>query len=79
MDLILLYDVKKLNGQKLFYLLIIDDFGLHKLEDMQRLDMMEIIEDRHGRKSTLIASQWPVAVWYEIIAEPTLSDAIMDR
>jgi DNA replication protein DnaC len=60
-------------------LLIIDDFGLHKLDDMQRLDMMEIIEDRHGRKSTLIASQLPVAVWYEIIAEPTLSDAIMDR
>ncbi|MDX5319740.1 MAG: IS21-like element helper ATPase IstB [Bacteroidota bacterium] len=60
-------------------LLIIDDFGLHKLDDMQRLDLMEIIEDRHGNKSTLVASQLPVATWYEIIAEPTLSDAILDR
>lgn len=60
-------------------LLIIDDFGLHKLDDMQRLDLMEIIEDRHGIKSTLVASQLPVATWYEIIAEPTLSDAILDR
>jgi DNA replication protein DnaC len=60
-------------------LLIIDDFGMHKLDDMQRLDLMEIIEDRHGIKSTVIASQLPVAAWYEIIAEPTLSDAILDR
>lgn len=60
-------------------LLIIDDFGIHKLDDMQRLDLMEIIEDRHGIKSTVIASQLPVAAWYEIIAEPTLSDAILDR
>jgi DNA replication protein DnaC len=60
-------------------LLIIDDFGMHRLDDMQRLDLMEIVEDRHGVKSTLIASQLPVAAWYEIIAEPTLSDAILDR
>lgn len=60
-------------------LLIIDDFGMEKLDDMQRLDLMEIIEDRHGEKSTLIASQRPVAAWYEVIGEPTLSDAILDR
>lgn len=60
-------------------LLIIDDFGMHKLDDLQRLDFMEIIEDRHGIKSTLVASQLPVAAWYDIIAEPTLSDAILDR
>jgi DNA replication protein DnaC len=60
-------------------LLIIDDFGLQKLEDLQRLDLMEIIEDRHGLKSTIIASQLPVAAWYEVIGEPTISDAILDR
>ena len=60
-------------------LLIVDDFGLQKLEDLQRLDLMEIIEDRHGLKSTLIASQLPVAAWYEVIGEPTISDAILDR
>ena len=60
-------------------LLIIDDFGLQKLDDHARLDLMEIMEDRHGRKSTMIASQLPVSAWYEIIGEPTLSDAILDR
>lgn len=60
-------------------LLIVDDFGLQKLEDLQRLDLMEIIEDRHGLKSTLIASQLPVAPCYEVIGEPTISDAILDR
>jgi DNA replication protein DnaC len=60
-------------------LLILDDFGLQKLDDQQRLDLLEIVEDRHGIKSTLVASQLPVAAWYEIIGEPTLSDAILDR
>lgn len=60
-------------------LLIIDDFGLQKLDEQQRMDLMEIIEDRHGIKSTLIASQLPVSAWYEIIGEPTISDAILDR
>lgn len=60
-------------------LLIIDDFGLQKLDDNNRMDLMEIIEDRHGLKSTLVASQLPVSAWHEIIAEPTLSDAILDR
>lgn len=60
-------------------LLIMDDFGLQRMDEQQRLDMMEIIEDRHGVKSTLIASQLPVSAWYEIIGEPTLSDAILDR
>lgn len=60
-------------------LLIIDDFGLSKLDDMHRLNLMEIIEDRHSVKSTLVAAQLPVATWYDIIGEPTLSDAILDR
>lgn len=60
-------------------LLIIDDFGLHKLDDQQRLDLLEIIEDRHGNKSTLLASQLPVKAWYDIIGDATLADAILDR
>ena len=46
---------------------------------MTRLALMEIIEDRHGKKSTIIASQLPVAKWYEIIGESTIADAILDR
>ena len=60
-------------------LLIFDDFGLHKLDDQQRLDLLEIIEDRHGRKSMLFASQLPVKTWYDIIGDATLADAILDR
>jgi DNA replication protein DnaC len=60
-------------------LLILDDFGLIRLEQQQQLDLMEIIEDRHGRHSTIIASQLPVANWYDIIAEETIADAILDR
>jgi DNA replication protein DnaC len=60
-------------------LLIIDDFGLTHLEGQQQLDLMEIIEDRHGKSSTIIASQLPVASWYEVIGEETIADAILDR
>lgn len=60
-------------------LLIIDDFGLIPLEAQHRIDLMEIIEDRHGRASTIIASQLPVASWFEVIGEDTIADAILDR
>lgn len=61
-------------------LLIVDDFGMRKLQGQQLLDFMEVIEDRHGRKSTIIASQLPVADWYEVLEQnPTIADAIMDR
>lgn len=60
-------------------LLILDDFGLTHLEPQHRLDLMEIIEDRHAKKATIIASQLPVATWYDIIGEDTIADAIMDR
>ena len=60
-------------------LLILDDFGLTHLEQQQRMDLMEIIEDRHGRVSTIIASQLPVANWYDVIGEETIADAILDR
>ena len=61
------------------HLLILDDFGLTPLEGQQRLDIMELIEDRHGVHATIIASQLPVANWYDIIGEPTIADAILDR
>lgn len=60
-------------------LLILDDFGLSHLDKKQQMDLMEIIEDRHGKSSTIIASQLPVGSWYEIIGEATIADAILDR
>lgn len=60
-------------------LLILDDFGLTHLDQQQQLDLMEIIEDRHTKKSTIIASQLPVASWFDIIGEATIADAIIDR
>lgn len=60
-------------------LLILDDFGLQRPDETARLDLLEMIEDRHGRKSIIIASQLPVNIWYEVIAEPTIADAILDR
>jgi DNA replication protein DnaC len=60
-------------------LLILDDFGLTHLEQQQQLDLMELVEDRHGRASTIIASQLPVANWYDVIGEETIADAILDR
>lgn len=60
-------------------LLILDDFGLTQLEKQQQMDLMEIIEDRHGKTSTIIASQLPVGSWYDVIGEETIADAILDR
>ncbi|MFC2132064.1 IS21-like element helper ATPase IstB [Bacteroidota bacterium] len=60
-------------------LLILDDFGLQKLDTENRLRLLEIIEDRHGRKSTIITSQLPVSVWHEAIGDATIADAILDR
>jgi len=60
-------------------LLILDDFGLTHLEQQQQLDLMEIIEDRHAKSSTIIASQLPVSSWFDVIGEETIADAILDR
>lgn len=59
--------------------IILDDFGLEPLDLTARMALMEILEDRHNRKSTIIVSQMPVALWHEIIGDPTIADAIMDR
>ena len=60
-------------------LLILDYLGPYRLNAGQRRDLMEIIEERHGRGSTLIASQLPVKAWHDLIGEPTFADAILDR
>ena len=60
-------------------LLILDDWGPEKLNDDQRRDLLEIIEDRYERRSTIVTSQVPVDRWYEIIGNPTIADAILDR
>lgn len=60
-------------------LLILDDFGLQPFDAQNRSALMEIIEDRHGKTSTIITSQVPVNKWYEVIGEKTVADAIMDR
>ena len=60
-------------------LLIVDDWGLDVLTQQQRNDLMEIMEDRHGRGATLITSQLPTTHWHEAIGDPTLADAILDR
>jgi DNA replication protein DnaC len=60
-------------------LLIIDDWGLYPLDINSRLALLQVLEDRYAKRSTIITSQLPVAAWYEYINEPTLADAIMDR
>jgi len=60
-------------------LVIVDDFGLEVLDISSRLILLEILEDRHGRASTLMTSQLPTAQWHQVIGEPTVADAICDR
>ena len=59
--------------------LVVDDFGLAPLTDVERRDLLEVVEERHGSGSVIMASQLPVASWHELIGEPTLADAILDR
>lgn len=71
--------IKMLNQIEKISLLILDDFGLSPLDQNTRLALLQILEDRYGKKSIIIASQLPIGKWHESIAEPTLADAIMDR
>ncbi|MEI6853679.1 MAG: IS21-like element helper ATPase IstB [Bacteroidota bacterium] len=71
-----IHEIGKIERQQL---LILDDFGIQPLDAQSRSALMEIIEDRHEKASTLITSQVPVASWYEVIGEKTIADAIMDR
>ncbi len=69
-------EIAKIERQQL---VIIDDFGIQPLDAQGRAMLMEIIEDRHGKGSTIITSQVPVNKWYEVIGEQTIADAILDR
>jgi len=71
--------IKLLNQMEKIPLIIIDDFGLVPMDSNTRLTLLQLLEDRYSRRSTIIASQLPVAKWYETINEPTFADAIMDR
>lgn len=71
--------IKLLNQIEKTHLLILDDFGLHPLDTVTRLALLQIMEDRYGKKSVIITSQLPIAKWYEYIGESTIADAIMDR
>jgi DNA replication protein DnaC len=60
-------------------LLILDDWGLAPFTASQRRDMLELLDDRYGHRSTLVTSQMPVDKWHALIGDPTLGDAILDR
>lgn len=60
-------------------LLVLDDWGLQPFSDGQRRDLLEILDDRYDRRSTLVTSQLPVDSWHDAIGDPTLADAVLDR
>lgn len=61
------------------HVLVIDDWGLATLADQERRDLLEVLEDRVGARSTIVASQLPVKDWHAVIGEPTVADAFLDR
>lgn len=60
-------------------LLVLDDFGSARLSEEHRRDLLEILDDRYGARATLVTSQFPIDKWHDLIGDPTLSDAILDR
>ena len=60
-------------------LLLLDDWGLEKLSARQAADLLEVIEDRYQQGSTVIASQLPVSEWHQMVSNPTVADALLDR
>jgi len=71
--------IKMLNHLERQTLIILDDFGLQALTQEIRITLLQLLEDRYGKKSIIITSQLPVAKWHEYINDPTLADAILDR
>jgi DNA replication protein DnaC len=71
--------IKLLNQYEKIPLIILDDFGLAPMEHQVKLALLQLLEDRYGRRATIITSQLPVAKWYHYLNEPTIADAIMDR
>jgi DNA replication protein DnaC len=70
---------KVLAGLARVDVLVLDDWGLHPLTDAHRRDLLEILEDRYGNRSTVVTSQLPVSSWHEAIGDATLADAVLDR
>ena len=70
---------KKLQVLAKVELLILDDFGLKPLTSAEKHDLLEVIEDRHGLRSTIVTSQLPIKKWHEYLGEPTVVDAVLDR
>lgn len=71
--------LKEINKIKKIDLLILDDFGIESFDGQGRVSLLEIIEDRHGEKSLIISSQYPVSAWHQLIGGETIADAICDR
>jgi DNA replication protein DnaC len=71
--------LKRLEKLAKVKVLIIDDFGMHALNDQERKDLLEIVEDRYKIGATVITSQLPIKDWHEHIGEPTIADAVLDR
>ena len=71
--------IKELNKLQKVDLLILDDFGLQAFDNHAREILMDVIDDRYNKFSTIVSSQIPVSVWYDIIGEGTIADAILDR
>jgi DNA replication protein DnaC len=70
---------KLLRGYARTHVLVLDDWGLAQIGPEERRDLLEILEDRYARRSTIVASQLPVKKWYDAIGDPTLADGILDR
>lgn len=71
--------LKRLEGLSRVDLLILDDWGLSKLMDIHRQDVLELFEDRYGLRSTILTSQLPVDKWHDVVGDSTIADAILDR
>lgn len=71
--------IKEINKIQRHDLILLDDFGLEHLDTENRLSLLEIIEDRYGKKSTIVISQLPIVKWHDIIKDKTIADAICDR
>lgn len=72
----ILTDLRKIERMDM---LILDDFGLHPFDATARMNLLDVIEDRYGKKSTIITSQIPVGDWHDMIGDKTVADAILDR
>src|SRR3989338_1237917 len=66
-------------NQHVVNVLCLDDFGLTPFTDENRRDLLELVDDRHDKRSTIVTSQLPVKLWHETIGNDTIADAILDR